>query len=178
MAQVSEAAPAQAQPAPAAPATQAPNHELQMLKEHADRGEPPSQHLYGVRLWSGSDGSRKDDVEVRADACPRLRCRDRLALPAALSSHTCLSYQLLHTSAHITQAVAWWRKAAEQNYHPACVDLAYAYRTGRGVAKDLGEALKWYKKAADAGSVHGMYAASHPPLALLPINDAPDTTMA
>lgn len=51
----------------------------------------------------------------------------------------------------------WWRKAAEQNYHPACVDLGFAYKTGRGVASDFAEAKKWYKKAAEAGSVHGMY---------------------
>lgn len=102
-------------------------------------------------------------MTLRYAPTPALTSGAARSIRAAVSSHTRLSYQLLHIGANIMQAVAWWRKAAEQGYHPACVDLAYAYRTGRGVAKDLGEALKWYKKAADAGSVHGMYAASHLP---------------
>lgn len=65
MAQNAEAANAQPAAAPAAPAPHpAPTTELMSLKEGADRGEASSQHAYGVRLWNGTDGSRKDDVEV------------------------------------------------------------------------------------------------------------------
>lgn len=66
MAHNAEAANAQPTAAPAAAAPHpAPTTELMSLKEGADRGEAPSQHAYGVRLWNGTDGSRKDDVEVK-----------------------------------------------------------------------------------------------------------------
>jgi hypothetical protein len=34
-------------------------------------------------------------------------------------------------------------------------NLGVLYKTGLGVTKDLAEAVKWYRKAADAGSVLG-----------------------
>jgi hypothetical protein len=47
-----------------------------------------------------------------------------------------------------SEAVKWYRKAAEQNYAKAQNDLGYCYGKGQGVTKDEVEAVKWYRKAA------------------------------
>jgi S1-C subfamily serine protease len=49
------------------------------------------------------------------------------------------------------EAVKWYRKAAEQGFAPAQVDLGAMYHNGDGVLKDSAEAVKWFRKAADQG---------------------------
>ena len=51
-----------------------------------------------------------------------------------------------------SQAVAWFRKAAEQGNDVAQYNLGEMYREGRGVPQDEGEATTWYKKAAEQGN--------------------------
>ncbi|MFZ1640333.1 MAG: tetratricopeptide repeat protein [Candidatus Contendobacter sp.] len=48
-------------------------------------------------------------------------------------------------------ALKWYRKAADQGYAPAQINLGSMYAEGEGVPRDLQEALKWYHKAADQG---------------------------
>ena len=50
------------------------------------------------------------------------------------------------------QALDWYRKAADQNYAPACYRVAWYYDRGRAVREDPVEAFRWYQKAAYAGS--------------------------
>ena len=49
------------------------------------------------------------------------------------------------------EAVRWWRRAAEQGFVDAELNLAAAYQNGVGVPKDQAEALMWYRKAAERG---------------------------
>lgn len=51
-------------------------------------------------------------------------------------------------------AAGWFRRAAEQGNGVAAYNLARAYQNGEGVAKDLGEARKWARQAADQGIPH------------------------
>ncbi|WP_317319369.1 tetratricopeptide repeat protein, partial [Alistipes communis] len=51
-----------------------------------------------------------------------------------------------------TEAVKWYRKAAEQGYAVAQFEMGWCYKHGYGVPKDLAEAKRWYRKAADAGN--------------------------
>ena len=53
-----------------------------------------------------------------------------------------------------TEAVKWFRLAAEENVLKAQIDLATAYLRGEGVAKDSVEALNWYRKAAEQGDMY------------------------
>ncbi len=46
----------------------------------------------------------------------------------------------------------WFRKAAEQGDPYGQYDLGTMYERGKGVAKDLFEAMQWYKKAAEQGN--------------------------
>ena len=47
------------------------------------------------------------------------------------------------------QAVAWFRKAAEQGHASAQSNLGAMYATGEGVPKDAVQAVAWYRKAAE-----------------------------
>jgi cell division septation protein DedD len=53
------------------------------------------------------------------------------------------------------KAVAIWRPLAEAGDGDAAFNLAQAYKLGRGVPTDLGQAKTWYGKAAQAGHVQG-----------------------
>jgi TPR repeat protein len=54
-------------------------------------------------------------------------------------------------SENYTEAVEWYRKAADQGFAPAQFNLGYCYAHGQGVPQDFSEAPKWYRKAADQG---------------------------
>ena len=48
-------------------------------------------------------------------------------------------------------AISEWRGPADKGDADAQFNLGQAYKLGRGVPQDLGQAEKWYKKAADQG---------------------------
>jgi TPR repeat protein len=49
------------------------------------------------------------------------------------------------------QALAWYRKAADQGWAQAQTELGFMYVTGLGVWQNYKEAFAWYRKAADQG---------------------------
>ena len=56
-----------------------------------------------------------------------------------------------------TEAVKWFRKAADQELVQAQVNLALCYRDGQGVEQSYTEAAKWYRKAAEQGDADAQY---------------------
>ncbi len=56
-----------------------------------------------------------------------------------------------------TEAVRWYRKAADQGYAPALYDMGVMCSKGEGIEKDLAAALEWYRKAADQGYAPALY---------------------
>ena len=50
-----------------------------------------------------------------------------------------------------TEAVKWFRKAAELGNDEAQYSLGMCYNLGQGVPKDNIEAIQWLKKAAEQG---------------------------
>ncbi len=50
-----------------------------------------------------------------------------------------------------TEAVKWWKKAAEQGNAEAQFMLGCCYKNGEGVEQNDTEAAKWWKKAAEQG---------------------------
>lgn len=50
-----------------------------------------------------------------------------------------------------SQAVYWYRKAAEQGDASAQYSLGLCYEDGQGVSKSLSDAVHWYRKAAEQG---------------------------
>jgi hypothetical protein len=53
-----------------------------------------------------------------------------------------------------SQALKWYRLAANSGHPRAQAAIGGFYYKGKGVAKDYAEALKWLKKAEEAGSSH------------------------
>ena len=58
-----------------------------------------------------------------------------------------------YQSGNYTEAVKWYRKAADQGHAGAQKSLGYCYHMGKGVTQSYSEAVKWYRKAADQGNV-------------------------
>lgn len=56
-----------------------------------------------------------------------------------------------------TEAIKWYRIAAEQGDAEGQNNLGVMYENGNGVAKDYTEAAKWYRKAAEQGDYIGQY---------------------
>ena len=56
-----------------------------------------------------------------------------------------------------TEAVKWYRIAAEQGDAGGQNDLAYCYKQGYGVIQSYTEAVKWYHKAAEQGNAPAQY---------------------
>ena len=50
-----------------------------------------------------------------------------------------------------SEAVKWYRKAAEQGFARAQRNLGVCYNNGEGVTQSYSEAVKWYRKAAEQG---------------------------
>ena len=55
------------------------------------------------------------------------------------------------------QAVAWFRKAADQGDTSAQSNLGACYLNGAGVAQDQAEAVRWFRKAADQGHTSAQF---------------------
>jgi hypothetical protein len=55
------------------------------------------------------------------------------------------------------QAVAWYRKAAEQGNAKAQFFLGGMYYVGEGVTRDYGQAAVWYRKAAEQGDAQAQF---------------------
>ena len=77
---------------------------------------------------------------------------------AALSPEDMFQNGLEHyDKKNYTEAVKWYRKAAEQGHAGAQNNLGYCYKNGYGVTKDYAEAVKWYRKAAEQGNDLAQY---------------------
>lgn len=57
----------------------------------------------------------------------------------------------------VSQAVRWWRAAAEQGHDVSARNLAVAYRDGEGVVKDRTQAIRWSERAAELGNAQAAH---------------------
>ena len=55
------------------------------------------------------------------------------------------------------EAFRWYKKAAEQGYDLAQINIGYLYDNGLGVKENKREAVKWYKRAASKNNVSAIY---------------------
>lgn len=73
-----------------------------------------------------------------------------LALPGGAQASVRSGIEAWQGGDH-AKAVAIWRALANKGDQDAAFNLGQAYRLGKGVAADSGEAKKWFEKAARAG---------------------------
>jgi len=65
----------------------------------------------------------------------------------------------IHFSAeNKTEAVLWYRKAAEQGFAPGQVALGSSYLEGEGVRQDKAEAVRWFRLAVEQGDALALLA--------------------
>ena len=57
-----------------------------------------------------------------------------------------------YNTGNYSEAVKWYRKAAEQGFALAQCFLGVCYEKGQGVPQNYTEAVKWYRKAAEQGN--------------------------
>ena len=57
-----------------------------------------------------------------------------------------------------SEAVKWYRKAAEQGNAKAQCLLGLMYTLGQGVSRDKSEAVNWFRKAARQGDTNAQEA--------------------
>lgn len=57
----------------------------------------------------------------------------------------------LEISEKYTEAIAWYRKLAEEKEGTACLRLGWMASQGEGMEKDAGKAVEWYEKAVAYG---------------------------
>ena len=51
----------------------------------------------------------------------------------------------------------WYKKAAENGFAPAQVQVGYAFGNGKGTKKNIEEAVRWYRKAANQCDVKAQF---------------------
>lgn len=56
-----------------------------------------------------------------------------------------------------SQAVKWYKKAADQGGYEAQELLGFLYALGQGVPQDYKQAVKWFQKAAKQGYKHAQF---------------------
>jgi hypothetical protein len=61
----------------------------------------------------------------------------------------------LYDKKDFKESLIWYRKAAEQNNANAQYNVGYQYQQGEGVEANSNEAMQWYLKAANQGSLAG-----------------------
>ena len=55
------------------------------------------------------------------------------------------------------EAVAWYRRSAEQGETEAQLNLGWMYAKGRGVPQDDAEAAAWYRRSAEQGNAGAQF---------------------
>lgn len=63
----------------------------------------------------------------------------------------------LRTREEAKEAAKWFRKAAEQGFIPAQMELGNMYAHGHGVEKDATEAANWFARAAEKGDANAQF---------------------
>jgi len=91
----------------------------------------------------------------RGDIVDAMRLFRRAAEQGYAPAQIWLAY-ILDQSEQNEEAVAWYRKAAEQNDARGQLSLGEMYLKGEGVTKDLVQGADWVRKAATNGSTDAM----------------------
>lgn len=129
------------------------NHEraAELLRDAAGRGDPDGQAALGLFYINGP---RSDGAIENATRLFDLALRAR---PNHAEANFGKAWLASFDESQSELAAALYRKAAEAGSVLAMNAYGAALFTGRGVAKDQSEAVRWHKKAAGQGSVDAMF---------------------
>ena len=74
-----------------------------------------------------------------------------------VSSRRCPHFEGQGAPQDYTEALQWFRSAADQGNADAQYNLGVMYDEGQGVPQDDTEALQWYRRAADQGNADARF---------------------
>ncbi len=121
--------------------------------------------LTGVWLWWGERAAQKGPTEAPTGVNPAMlepiEQNDVFDLLANAEKGDAEAQTKLgkdyYWEKNYTEAVKWFRKAADQGDAEAQCNLAVCYALGQGVSQDHAEAAKWYRRAAEQGVALAQY---------------------
>ena len=121
-----------------------------LLLELARGTEPEVWFTLGDAFLHGRGTTQDRDEGARwltqAAEAGNLHAMNRLAL----------LLQLPRTFEGDSDALVWYRRAAEQGDSRAMVSLGFCYRDGTGVPVDMAQAAEWFIRAVEAGDTHAL----------------------
>jgi TPR repeat protein len=123
----------------------------------AEKGIALAQFGLGViynNRWATNqtETAQAEEEYTEAVSWHRLAAEQELA-PAQMA----LANLLMMDKSTRSQGFQWYLRAANQGYVEAYGYVSGSYERGRGVEKNLGEALRWARLAADAGHAGGYW---------------------
>ena len=118
---------------------------VQELAAQAHAGDTQSMHGYGLRLLRG------------AGTAQQLRTGYEWLLKAADRGHVEAQYLVGAMSKDARKSARYLLLAASQGHPRAQFDIGLRYDEGRGVERDVAQAMRWYGKALAQGNMAACY---------------------
>lgn len=128
-----------------------------------EQAPPFEQYLYG-RLLEGGRGGRRNALEAR-------RLYEAAAAAGDMQAQNAAGVLATNRGDH-DQAFALYEKSAWQRFHEGQYHYAECFRNGSGTSANVEQAMLWYERAAEQGSLPAhvrlgeIYAATDPAKAL------------
>lgn len=132
------------------------------FRKSAEQGITGAQYNLGL-MYDDGLGSTQDNEATEQG---RFGIQRHLHTIAGLPQYQCKGQKINSFDYPTTRdgvwrnysnAMKWYKKAAEQGHARAQYNLGVLYDQGNGVPQHYGEAMKWYRKAAEQGNTNAQY---------------------
>ena len=127
--------------------------ELQSLEDKASAGDPEAQTTLAIALHVASL-LRRDDAEALR-LLHKAADQEFMAAQESLGIFSEVGIGMQQPAP--TEALAWYKKAAEQGSLDAATNIALMYDDGIGIPKDPAQAMIWFRQAAEGGDATAQY---------------------
>lgn len=115
-------------------------------------------HSFGTVRDGSSEHERWHDAAKAGDVVFRLRALAEAGNAYAQTWLGTVAHDgLVDDGGAFSDAVHWYRMAADQGHAPAQFRLGELYENGDGVPKDAAEAFRWYRRAAEQGFARAQF---------------------
>ncbi|MDR1382910.1 MAG: hypothetical protein LBJ67_03540 [Planctomycetaceae bacterium] len=129
---------------------------LELLKSESDKNNPDAICWLALCYDNGLKGCYIDKSRAKELWQKAEKNADTGSSAAQFCRGICNQYGY-GVSENPTEAIKWYRKAAEQGFAPACCNLGNCYYQGIGSDKNIVEAVEWFRQAAEKGDVSAQY---------------------
>lgn len=126
---------------------------FRQLKQLAEEGYGKAYFVL-ARMYFGGQGVPKNTEKwsFYNDLSSKWLFNHRVSGDPEIWRDLAWTHDYVGNQPNYSQAVFWYRKAAEQGNTDAQNNLGIMYANSRGVAQDFIEAVYWYRKAAEQGN--------------------------